>query len=240
MNFGIRVFIIGNGQKANEIEHGVSNTQNDNSEILRFLPALSQFQLTPNDNYSKMNSSLTLKDRRAVGIRFLLYILILFVNLPISGFGQEKLNRLVEEREKLHRSWQASEEQKSGIFGNRTKKDMIATNEWMERIIKKDNQIMAELEMLKNIETAEISHDKEDYKYIAQKQQHDINALKRSLVGKDEEIAAIKASKRGYEWAVFWLGLVVIALTIMHYRKAKRNRGEGAIFSADFSRHKQA
>ncbi len=179
------------------------------------------------------------KDRILRGL-FSTWVLILFVNLPFSSFAQEKLNKLVEEREKLHRSWQASEEQKSGIFGNRTKKDMITTNEWMERIIKKDNQIMAELEMLKNIETAEISHEKEDYKYIAQKQQHDINALKRSLMGKDEEIAAIKASKRGYEWAVFWLGLAVVALSVVHYRKVKQNRGEGAIFSADFSRHKQA
>jgi hypothetical protein len=185
-----------------------------------------------------MKSLITLKDRGPGKIIFLC-LLILFINLPSFGFGQEKLNRMVEEREKLHRSWQASEEQKSGIFGNRTKKDMITTNEWMERIIKKDNQIMAELEMLKNIETAEISHEKEDYKYIAQKQQHDINALKRSLAGKDDEIAAIKASKRGYEWAVFWMGLVIIALSVLHYRKVKRSR-EGAILSANFSRHKQA
>ncbi|WP_232835070.1 Clp protease ClpB [Pleomorphovibrio marinus] len=168
-----------------------------------------------------------------------LFLLLIMVGMPTFSHGQEKLNRLVEEREQLHRSWQASEEQKSGIFGNRTKKDMITTNEWMERIIKKDNQIMAELEMLKNIETAEISNEKEDYKYIAQKQQHDIDVLKRSLANKEQVIAEIKASKRSYEWAVFLLSLAVLAMGILHYRKVRKSR-ESVIISTNFSRHKQA
>src|SRR5690606_41339138 len=65
-------------------------------------------------------------------------IILLFLLCPLAVFGQERLNKLVSERQQLHEQWQQSENQKSGIFGNRTKKDMIATNEWMARIIEKD------------------------------------------------------------------------------------------------------
>ncbi|EPR66077.1 hypothetical protein ADICYQ_4775 [Cyclobacterium qasimii M12-11B] len=36
--------------------------------------------------------------------------------------GQERLKKLIGERERLHLEWQESESRKSGIFGNRTKK----------------------------------------------------------------------------------------------------------------------
>src|SRR5690606_40455043 len=91
-----------------------------------------------------------------------------------------------------------SEQKKSGIFGNRTKKDMIATNEWMERIIQKDNQIMQELEMLKNIETTEISYEKDDYKFIAQQQEQAIGKLKRALADMEERNGEEKSKKRTY------------------------------------------
>lgn len=89
---------------------------------------------------------------------------------------------------------------------------MIATNEWMERIILKDNLIMDELEMLKNIETTEIKYEKDDYKFIAQKQEQDISKLKRALKEKDEEITSEANSKRTYEWTtlIFFLSTVVL------------------------------
>jgi len=148
-------------------------------------------------------------------------LLILFLLLPLALFGQEKLNKLVTERQKLHQQWQQSESQKSGIFGNRTKKDMIATHEWMERIIQKDNQIMEELEMLKEIETAEIGFEKDDYKFIAQKQEQDIGKLKQALADKDEEIAEEKSNKRTYEWMTFIFFLTSVTLAILYYKARK-------------------
>ena len=148
-------------------------------------------------------------------------IILLFLLFPLAVFGQEKLNKLVTERQQLHEQWQQSENQKSGIFGNRTKKDMIATNEWMARIIQKDNQIMQELEMLKKIETTEISYEKDDYKFIAQKQEQDIGKLKRALTETEEEVAAQKSNKRTYEWTTFIFFISTVTLGVMYY-KARR------------------
>ena len=138
--------------------------------------------------------------------------------LPLITFSQEKLNRLLDERHQLHEQWSDSESRKSGIFGNRTKKDMIATNEWLERIIQKDNQIIEELELLKKIETTEIGYEKDDYKFIAQKQEQDIGKLKRAIADRDEAIAREKASKRGYEWATFILFLTTGILGYLYYK----------------------
>ncbi len=146
-----------------------------------------------------------------------------FIFFSQLAFAQEKLNKLVFERQQLHHQWQQSETKKSGIFGNRTKKDMVATNEWMSRIIQKDNQIMEELEMLKNIETTEISHEKEDYKFIAQKQQGDIGILKRSLESKELELNEAKSKYRTNEWAAFILFLSTLALGYL-YLKSRRKR----------------
>jgi len=149
-------------------------------------------------------------------------IILLLLLFPLAVLGQERLNKLVNERQQLHQQWQQSENQKSGIFGNRTKKDMIATNEWMARIIEKDNQIMQELEMLKKIETTEISYEKDDYKFIAQKQEQDIGKLKRALAEQEEAVATQKSSKRTYEWTTFIFFISTVALGVMYY-KAKRS-----------------
>ncbi|WP_245189594.1 Clp protease ClpB [Lunatimonas salinarum] len=135
--------------------------------------------------------------------------------------AQEKLKKLVEEREILHREWQESESQKTGIFGNRTKRDLIATQEWMSRIIQKDNQIMAELEMLKDIETTTISHEKEDYKFIAQKQQNDIGILKRALAEKELEVEKAKADGLTNEWAAFLLFLTTLVFGYLYFKARK-------------------
>lgn len=155
---------------------------------------------------------------------FVLFFLTLLLFSQVAD-AQEKLNKLVLERQQLHQQWQQSETKKSGIFGNRTKKDMVATNDWMSRIILKDNQIIEELELLKNIETTEISHEKEDYKFIAQKQQGDIGILKRSLEAKETELKEAKSKARTNEWAAFLLFLSTSTLGYLYFTgKRKQNK----------------
>jgi hypothetical protein len=153
---------------------------------------------------------------------FIWFFLALLLFSQLAN-AQEKLNKLVLERQQLHQQWQQSETKKSGIFGNRTKKDMVATNDWMARIIQKDNQIMEELELLKKRETTEISHEKEDYKFIAQKQQGDIGILKRSLESKELELQEAKSKYRTNEWIAFILFLSTLTLGYLYF-KGRKNR----------------
>jgi len=148
-------------------------------------------------------------------------ILILLLLAPMFASGQEKLNRLVSEREQLHQQWRHSESQKSGIFGNRTKKDMIQTNEWMERIIQKDNQIMEELKMLGEIKRAEVVHEKDDYKYIAQKQEQDIGRLKRALADMEQNVQEKREDRRIFEWLTLIFFISTLTLGMLYFRKLR-------------------
>lgn len=140
---------------------------------------------------------------------------------PLMGMAQAKLETLLSERDKMHREWKVSESKKSGIFGNRTKKDMIETNEWMSRIINKDNQIMDELRMINEIEKTEITYEKNDYKFISQKQEREIAILKRALAEKDQVVEAKRSDKRTYEWTtlIFFLGTSIFAFLYIKERK---------------------
>ncbi|MEP0712929.1 MAG: Clp protease ClpB, partial [Algoriphagus sp.] len=101
----------------------------------------------------------------------LLLLLFNLLNPQFTEAGQAKLEKMVQERDVLTQQWKDSETRKSGIFGNRTKKDMIETNEWLERIIAKDNLIMDELRMIGDIETTTATQTAEDYKAIALRQE---------------------------------------------------------------------
>ncbi len=152
----------------------------------------------------------------------LTFIFTLFLSLQGPSFEGAKLEKLVQERDQLHSEWKASESKKTGIFGNRTKKDMIETNEWLERIIAKDNQIMDELRMIGAIETTSISQEKEDYKSITLKLEQDVQALKRAVADREKEVDAKIRERRTFEWTtvIFFLTTLGLGYWVYALKKA--------------------
>ncbi|WP_425636263.1 Clp protease ClpB [Algoriphagus yeomjeoni] len=152
----------------------------------------------------------------------ILIALLTFLNAFTPQFteaGKAKLEKMVQERDALTQQWKASESKKSGIFGNRTKKDMIETNEWLERIIAKDNLIMDELRMIGDIETTVATQTGEDYKAIAFKQEKDVQALKRAVAERDKQIEEKLSEKRTFEWISLILFLITLGLGFVVYKK---------------------
>ena len=99
---------------------------------------------------------------------------------------------------------------------------MIETNNWMERIIQKDNQIMDELTFMREREVVEVSYEKDDYKYIAQKQEQDIGKLKRALAETDSKIQDEKKYQRTYEWLTFIFFLTTVTLGVLYYKRVSK------------------
>lgn len=154
----------------------------------------------------------------------MLQIVFLFFSLfslQVPEAGDAKLQLMIQERDQLQSQWKESESKKSGIFGNRTKKDMVETNAWLERILAKDNQIMEELKMIGSIETAVIGQEKEDYKTIAFRLENQVQALRRALAEKDQIISEKVEASRTYEWASFILFLLCLGMGIWIYRFKK-------------------
>eukprot|EP00037_Helgoeca_nana_P034880 m.423116 g.423116 ORF g.423116 m.423116 type:complete len:158 (-) comp39966_c0_seq1:163-636(-) len=151
-------------------------------------------------------------------------LVLLFLNLLSPQFteaGQAKLEKMVQDRDALTQQWKESESKKSGIFGNRTKKDMIETNEWLERIIAKDNLIMDELRMIGDIETTTATQTGEDYKAIAFKQEKDVQALKRAVAERDKSLDKMLSSRRTFEWTTTIFFLSTLGLGYWIYRSKK-------------------
>ncbi|WP_268035171.1 Clp protease ClpB [Algoriphagus sp. PAP.12] len=149
-------------------------------------------------------------------------LLFLFLLSPLQDDNASaKLERLVEERQSLHAQWQASESKKSGIFGNRTKKDMKETNDWLERIISKDNQIVEELKLSGKIETAVIGQEKDDYKTITLSLEQDVQALKRAIGERDKTIEEMLSNRRTFEWTTLIFFLTTLGLGYWIYRSKK-------------------
>jgi hypothetical protein len=145
-------------------------------------------------------------------------LLFFYSSLTIA---QTKLDKLVEHREKLHGEWKRSENKKTGFFGNRTKADMTETIRWMERIFAIDNDIIEELNLIKEREKTEIIFEKDDYKFIAHKLERDVQILKRALELKNEQIIQNENEKRKYEWIFFILFLGMLSFAILWVKKIK-------------------
>lgn len=150
---------------------------------------------------------------------------LLFTLFQDPQFDGAKLERMVQERDQLHAQWRSSESKKSGIFGNRTKKDMVETNQWLERIVSKDNQIMDELRMIGSIETTVISQEKEDYKSITLKLEQDVQALKRALSERDKQIEKKLSERRTFEWTTLIFFLSTVGLGWWIYKNKKASGG---------------
>lgn len=154
----------------------------------------------------------------------ILGLILLFLNfLPnqITEAGQAKLEKMVQERDALTAEWKRSESKKSGIFGNRTKKDMIETNQWLERILAKDNLIMDELRMIGDIETTVATQTGEDYKAITLNLEQDVQALKRALAERDNTIEEMMSTRRTFEWTSLIFFLSTLGLGYWIYKSKK-------------------
>ena len=98
---------------------------------------------------------------------------------------------------------------------------MIETNEWLERIIAKDNLIMDELRMIGDIETTVATQAGEDYKTIVFKQEKDVQALRRAVADRDKSIEDMLSTRRTFEWTTTIFFLTTLGLGYWIYRSRK-------------------
>lgn len=147
-----------------------------------------------------------------------IFLFFFFISSSMA-FAQAKLEMMVQERDQLHAQWKASESKKTGLFGTRTKKDMIETNQWLERIVVKDNLIMDELRLSGSIENITISQEKEDYKSITLKLEQDVQALKRAVAERDRQIEERSTERRTFEWVSLILFWVCLGLGYWGYKQ---------------------
>lgn len=102
-------------------------------------------------------------------------------------YAQEEINKLTLERELLYRQYKETESLTSGLFGNRSKGDLQKTIDALNKIIKKDNEI---LDKLKNIQ--------EDSKVEFTNKYNDLIMQNNDMSQKNRELIEMSERHKGY------------------------------------------
>ena len=116
-------------------------------------------------------------------------IIIFFLSFALINnlLAQEEINKLTAERENLYQKYKESEGLSSGLFGNRSKKDLQTTIDALSAIIKKDNEILDELK-----------HIQQDSKVEFTNKYNDLIQQNNDLSQKNRELLEQSQRHKGY------------------------------------------
>ena len=95
---------------------------------------------------------------------FIVFFSYAFAQSPKDS-DREKMNELLKQRQEQFGSYSESIEKRSGIFGNKTKRDIKNSNEILTDIVRLDNKIMELLNRkldYRTFETTSYDYDKKD------------------------------------------------------------------------------
>lgn len=117
----------------------------------------------------------------------MLLTILLFIISTNFLYAQEEINKLTLDRELLYRKYKETESLTSGFFGNRSKGDLQTTIDALNKIIKKDNEI---LDKLKNIQA--------DSKIEFTNKYNDLIMQNNDMSQKNRELIKMSERHKGY------------------------------------------
>jgi hypothetical protein len=128
----------------------------------------------------------------------------LFLLLCINLFAQDslgnlkELQQLLQLRQQQFQSYAAAADQRSGIFGNKTKKDLEESREILLRIVEIDNRIMVELDQA----IAERGMAKADFSADQMNYEKTIRQLTMAADTLEKQVGALRAEqgRRTKQW----------------------------------------
>jgi chromosome segregation ATPase len=113
--------------------------------------------------------------------------ILLFIIFTNFLYAQEQINKLTLERESLYRNYKETENLSTGLFGNRSKDNMQTTIDALNKIIKKDNEILDELK-----------HIQENSKIEFTNKYNDLIRQNNDLSQKNRELIQLSERHKGY------------------------------------------
>ena len=157
-------------------------------------------------------------------------ILILFACFYFfTSFGQQdilekkKLFDLLEQRKQRFNSYSSSIEKRSGIFGNKTKKDIQQSNEILREIVKTDNDIISVLNRAVDFK----NYEKVNLNYNVNENSQQVENLIKATDTLEQQIAFLKnennSLKDDSKWSlVKIITLLIVLLLMLPFLKRKR------------------
>lgn len=147
----------------------------------------------------------------------------ILASVDTGGYYRQQLQQLLMERQQKFSSYSQSLEERSGIFGNKTKKDILRSNEVLINLVKTDNRIIDVLNRVvdfRNYEKVSFTYDK------MENQQHLDNLIKatdtlsKQVTALTELNGSLKTKNKKLSWAVY--GLLIIPAVVLFLRMWRR------------------
>lgn len=160
-------------------------------------------------------------------IKFLIFLLTAIV-LSIQSVAQStpadraQLMKLLEQRREKFDAYATSIEKHSGIFGNKTKKDMQQSNQVLTEIVRTDNMIISVLNRTVDFK----NYEKVNLNYDVQAHAERVNKLLRSIDTLQKQVQILNANKnylsvklQRLQFVMFFLVTLCIAFLVLMLRK---------------------
>ena len=150
------------------------------------------------------------------------YILF-FTLFSLEIFAQnDKMKSLLTERAELYSNWKEALDQKSGIFGNQSKADLQEISEVLKKIIRKDNEILDELEASQTHDYQQLQEKYNDLLQVHQKLETSKKNFEKKLIEQKEYQKTNHSQIERAEGDKILMGLlafVALILLIVFYMK---------------------
>ncbi len=143
----------------------------------------------------------------------------------LSDFDRNKMNELMKQRGQQFGSYANSIETKTGIFGNKTKKDLLRSNEILIEIVRLDNKLMNYFNRkldYKTYETVNYNFDKQDYEAKQKILLLANEKLEQSNSVLKQNLETTLLSKKRSVYLNYLLAIVCIAVISYHNLKKKK------------------
>jgi hypothetical protein len=158
-------------------------------------------------------------------------LLIAFLAVSMQLHGQdamekEKLHKLIEERKEKFDSYFQSLEKRSGIFGNKTRQDILSSNKVLIDIVRTDNNIISVLNRALDYK----SFEKTTYSYDKVEQEATLNNLRQANETLNRRIKSIHDSHQALERryrnsrVINIILMIIVAYAAVRTVIRKRNR----------------
>ena len=158
---------------------------------------------------------------RATLITVALVLSNLFSAAQETRYGNHTLKVLLTERKELIGDYGDSIEKGTGLFGLTTKRDLKKANGILLSIIKKDNQIMRQLESEADggkIDTKLIDNQLQELEEKHKQDLKIIDKLNSKVDEKEAQIDELRGSLNTYKMLTILLSIISIVITIRYLR----------------------
>jgi hypothetical protein len=122
-----------------------------------------------------------------------------------------ELVKLLEERKRKFDAYATSIEKRTGIFGNKTKKDMLASNNVLTEIVRIDNKIISVLNRTVDFK----NYEKINMNYDVQAHADRVNQLLKSVYTLQKQVQVLQSNKTYLTEKLGRLQLVMIFLVTL-------------------------